>query len=174
MVLLLLPLTTMMFVMVLVLRTTLKLIMSITDVDVAEIDDGHGHDGDDNGGDRARELLKSVEEGGLSEASGDPELCEAEGVLGDLRKTPVVYPEEEVKIKNIPPPLFALLCGTRITLKRSSNVCLCLSCLRPPCANRLDLLLQSVLRVVESWREHDVNIFVSRLTRGRFDCLLCE
>ncbi|CAN0183798.1 unnamed protein product [Scytosiphon promiscuus] len=46
---------------------------------------------------RARALLKPVEEGGLSEASGDPELCEAEGVLGDLRKTPVVYPEEEVR-----------------------------------------------------------------------------
>ncbi|CAN0338720.1 unnamed protein product [Pylaiella littoralis] len=42
---------------------------------------------------RARELLKA--DGGLSEASGDRELCEGEGVLSSLRATPVVYPEEE-------------------------------------------------------------------------------
>ncbi|CAN0104081.1 unnamed protein product, partial [Ectocarpus sp. 6 AP-2014] len=45
---------------------------------------------------QARDLLKPVEEGGLSEASSDAELCGAEGVLGNLRATPVVYPEEEV------------------------------------------------------------------------------
>lgn len=49
---------------------------------------------------RARELLKPVADGrcGLSETSGDAELSEAEGVLGELRATPVVYPEEEVLV----------------------------------------------------------------------------
>lgn len=46
--------------------------------------------------DRAGELLKAGEEGGLDESSGDQELSEAEGVLAGLRASPVVYPQEEV------------------------------------------------------------------------------